>query len=110
MLHSVRQFSPRRLIEKETWGRIVRWIVWRVSPKRRRILYLARHLIPLHPDTPPEVQAIRDEVFALTCLKLKKVDMHRTLLEILNAANQPFGFEQVFVCSIYPSIVKRTTS
>ena len=90
LLHSVRQFSP-----------------WRVSPKRRRILYLARHLIPLHPDTPPEVQAMRDEVFALTCLKLKRVELQRTLLEILNAANHPFGFEQVFVCSIYPSIVKR---
>ena len=107
LLHSVRQFSPRRLIEKETWSRIARWIVWRVSPKRRRILYLARHLTPLHPDTPPEVQAMRDEVFALTCLKLKRVELQRTLLEILNAANHPFGFEQVFVCSIYPSIVKR---
>lgn len=107
LLHSVREFSPRRLIEKETWVRLVRWIVWRVSPKRRRILYLARHLTPLDSDTPPEVQAIRDEVFALTCLKLKKVEMQRTLLEILNAANKPSGFEQVFVCSIYPSILKR---
>ena len=107
MLHSVRQISPTHLVEKETWVRLGRWIIWRVSPKRRRILYLARHLIPLDAGTPPEVQAVRDEVFALTCLKLKKVELQRTLLEMLNGANKPFGFEQIFLCSIYPSILKR---
>ena len=107
LLQKLKQLSPTRLVEKETWRRFAHWMVWSISPKRRRIRFLARHLLPLDLDAPGDIQAVRDEVFALTCLKLKKMEERRTLLEILNTANKPFGFEQIFLCSIFPSILNR---
>ena len=102
-----RQLSPRHLLAVKPWKRLGRWIVWNISPKRRRIKYLIKRLIPLEPSTSPEVKKLRDEVFALTCLRLKRRKEQRNLLELLNSANRPAGFEQLFLSAIYPQILKR---
>ena len=58
-----------QLREKETWQTLWHWVLWRVMPKRRRILKLIQELQPLHADAPPEMRALRDEVFAKSCLE-----------------------------------------
>ena len=96
-----------QLREKETWQTLWHWVLWRVMPKRRRILKLIQELQPLHADAPPEMRALRDEVFAKSCLELKRSEQEQTLLDILVHAHQPLGFEQIFFAAIYPVILKR---
>ena len=96
-----------QLREKETWQTLWHWVLWRVMPKRRRILKLIQELQPLHADAPPEMRALRDEVFAKSCLELKRSEQEQTLLDILVHAHQPLGFEQIFFAAIYPIILKR---
>ena len=105
--HKLRQFSPSHLLAAKPWKRLGGWLVWNVSLKRRRIKSLIRKLIPLDQSAPPEVKTLRNEVFALTCLKLKRRKDRRGLLELLNSANRPAGFEQIFLSAIYPQILKR---
>ena len=95
------------LIERETWQALVRWVLWRVIPRRRRILKLMRELLPLAVDAPPEMHALRDEVFLKCCLELRQQHDHQILLDILNHVEQPHGLEQVFFTSIYPILIKR---
>ena len=96
-----------QLREKETWQTLWHWVLWRVMPKRRRILKLIQELQPLHANAPPEMRALRDEVFAKSCLELKRSEQEQTLLDILVHAHQPLGFEQIFFAAIYPVILKR---
>jgi len=94
------------LREKETWQAIVRWGLWRIIPKRRRILKLMQELNPLLENAPPEMHSLRDEVFSKICLELKPQDQ-QILLDILNHVEQPIGYEQIFFTSLYPVLVKR---
>ncbi|MCY4402046.1 MAG: hypothetical protein OXD54_05660 [Candidatus Poribacteria bacterium] len=94
------------LREKETWQAIVRWGLWRIIPKRRRILKLMRELNPLLENAPPEMHSLRDEVFSKICLELKPQDQ-QILVDILNHVEQPIGYEQIFFTSLYPVLVKR---
>ncbi len=95
------------LIERETWQALVRWVLWRVIPRRRRILRLMRELHPLAVDAPPEMHALRDEVFLKCCLELRQPQDQQVLLDILNHVELPHGLEQIFFTSIYPVLVKR---
>ncbi len=76
-------------------------------PKRRHILKLVRELPPLDPNAPVEMRAIRDEVFAKSCLELQRTGEAQILLDLLRHAHQPLGFEQIFFAAIYPVLVKR---
>ena len=96
-----------QLRELETWQTLFYWMLWRVIPKRRRILRLIEELQPLHQDASPEMRTLRDEVFTKSCLELKRPEQEQVLLEILNGAYQPLGFEQIFFAAIYPVLVKR---
>ena len=96
-----------QLREKETWQTLWHWVLWRTMPKRRRILKLIQELQPLHANAPPEMRALRDEVFAKSCLELKRSEQEQNLLDILTHAHQPLGFEQIFFAAIYPILLKR---
>ena len=95
------------LIEKETWQALARWGLWRILPKRRRILKLVRELKPLAENAPPEMHALRDEVFSKSCLELQKPQDEQILLDILNHVEQPLGLEQIFFAALYPVLIKR---
>ena len=96
-----------QLREKETWQTLWHWGLWRTMPKRRRILRRIQELQPLHQNAPPEMRALRDEVFAKSCLELKRPEQEQILLEVLTHAHQPLGFEQIFFTAIYPALLKR---
>ena len=96
-----------QLRERHTWQTLWHWGLWRVMPKRRRILRLIQELQPLHPNAPPEMRALRDEVFAKSCLDLKRPEQEQVLLDTLTHAHQPLGFEQIFFAAIYPILVRR---
>ncbi len=107
-----RIFIPTRaflgqLLQKETWQALWHWTLWRISPKRRRIHKLMQQLQPLDASAPAEIRALRDEVFAKSCLELHQLEEQQILLDILNNAHRPLGFEQVFLAAIYPILVKR---
>ncbi len=103
---SVRAFLSQ-LRDKSTWQTLWHWVLWRVLPKRRRILRLIQELQPLHANAPPEMRALRDEVFSKSCLELKRPEQEQTLLEALVQAHQPLGFEQIFFAAVYPVLLKR---
>ena len=96
-----------QLLQKETWQALWHWLLWRVSPKRRRIHKLMQQLQPLDASAPAEMRTLRDEVFAKSCLELQLLEEQQILLDILNKAQRPLGFEQVFLAAIYPILVKR---
>ncbi|MXV75000.1 hypothetical protein F4Z99_12100 [Candidatus Poribacteria bacterium] len=96
-----------QLRERETWRTLWHWLLWRTIPKRRRILRLIQELQPLHPNAPPEMRALRDEVFAKSCLELKRPEQEQILLDTLTHTDQPLGFEQIFFAAIYPALLKR---
>ena len=96
-----------QLVQKETWQTLWRWSLWRVTSKRRRILKLTRQLPPLDPNAPAEIRAVRDEVFAKSCLELHTSEQQEILLETLQYAQQPIGYEQIFFIAIYPVLIKR---
>ena len=96
-----------QLRELETWQTLFYWVLWRVIPKRRRILRFIEELQPLHQDASPEMRTLRDEVFTKSCLELKRPEQEQVLLEVLNGVYQPLGFEQIFFAAIYPMLVKR---
>ena len=96
-----------QLREKETWQTLLHWGLWRIIPKRRRILRLIQDLQPLHPNAPAEMRALRDEVFAKSCLALKRPEQEQHLLDTLTHTQQPLGFEQIFFAAIYPVLLKR---
>ena len=93
--------------KKETWQTLWHWALWRVVPKRRRILKLIHELQPLDPNAAPEMRALRDEVFLKSCLELKRIEEAQVLLDILKHAQQPLGYEQIFFAAIYPVLIKR---
>ncbi len=95
------------LIEKETWQALARWVLWQVIPKRRRIHKVMQELNPLAENAPPEMHALREEVFSKSCLELPKPQDIETLMEILNHVEQPMGNEQIFFAALYPILVKR---
>ncbi len=95
-----------QLLQKETWQTLWQWVLWRVIPKRRRILKLTSQLQPLDPSAPAEIRAVRDEVFAKCCLELQTPEQ-QTLLDILKFAAQPLGYEQILFAAIYPVLIKR---
>jgi len=96
-----------QLRERETWQTVWHWVLWRTIPKRRRILRLIQELQPLHANAPPEMRALRDEVFSKSCLELKRPEQEQILLDTLIHAHQPLGFEQIFFAAIYPVLLKR---
>ena len=96
-----------QLRERETWQTLWHWVLWRTVPKRRRILRRIQELQPLHSNAPPEMRALRDEVFAKSCLELKRPEQEQILLDTLIQAHQPLGFEQIFFAAIYPVLLKR---
>ena len=96
-----------QLRERETWHTLWHWGLWRIIPKRRRILKHIQELQPLHANAPPEMRALRDEVFSKSCLELKRPEQEQILLDILAHVHQPLGFEQIFFAAIYPIILKR---
>ena len=55
---------------------------------------------------PAEIRAVRDEVFAKSCLELQTSEQ-QILLDILNYAQQPLGYEQILFAAIYPVLIKR---
>lgn len=93
--------------EKETYVAIVRWCFWRMTPKRRRILRLIRELNPLVEDAPPEMHALREEVFSKCCLEVRQQKDQDVLLNILNTVEHPIGYEQIFFTALYPILIKR---
>lgn len=95
------------LIEKETWQALARWVLWKVIPKRRRIHKVMQELNPLTENAPPEMHALREEVFSKSCLDLPKPQDIEILLNILNHVEQPMGYEQIFFAALYPILVKR---
>ena len=105
-LLSVRAFLSQ-VWQKETWQTLWHWTLWRIVPKRRRILQLIHELQPLDPNAPPEMRALRDEVFLKSCLKLQRIEEAQILLDILKHAQQPLGYEQIFFAAIYPVLIKR---
>ena len=96
-----------QLREREMWQTVWHWVLWRTIPKRRRVLRLIQELQPLHPNAPPEMRALRDEVFSKSCLELKRPEQEQILLDTLTHAHQPLGFEQIFFAAIYPVLLKR---
>lgn len=102
VIQKLKNLSPRRLLQLETWYQIGRWLLWNISLKRRAIKDLAKHLSPLD----QRVMSLRNEVFAQICLKLKTED-RKTLLELLNRAKQPSGYDQIFLSAIYPQVLNR---
>ena len=96
-----------QLRERETWQTLWHWLLWRTIPKRRRILKRIQELQPLHANAPPEMRALRDEVFSKSCLELKRPEQEQILLETLAHVHQPLGFEQIFFAAIYPVLLKR---
>ena len=96
-----------QLRERETWQTLWHWGLWRVIPKRRRILKRIQELQPLHANAPPEMRALRDEVFSKSCLALKRPEQEQILLDTLTRVHQPLGFEQIFFAAIYPILLKR---
>ena len=96
-----------QLLQRETWQTLVNWCLWRVIPKHRRILKLTRQLQPLDPNAPAEIRAVRDEVFAKSCLELQTVNQQQTLLDILKFVVEPLGYEQILFAAIYPVLIKR---
>ena len=96
-----------QLVQKETWQTLWHWSLWRVIPKRRRILKLISQLQPLDSNDPAELRTVRDDVFAKSCLELQTSEQQQILLEILNYARQPIGYEQIFFAAIYPVLIKR---
>ncbi len=96
-----------QLRERETWQTLWHWGLWRVIPKRRRILKRIQELQPLHANAPPEMRALRDEVFSKSCLELKRPEQEQILLDTLTHVHQPLGFEQIFFAAIYPVLLKR---
>ena len=96
-----------QVMQKEMWQTLWQWSLWRVMPKHRRILKLTRQLQPLDPNAPAEIRAVRDEVFAKSCLALQTSEEQQILLEILNHAQQPIGYEQIFLAAVYPVLLKR---
>ena len=96
-----------QLRERETWQTLWHWVLWRTIPKRRRILKHIQELQPLHANAPPEMRALRDEVFSKSCLELKRPEQEQILLDTLTHAHQPLGFEQIFFAAIYPVLLKR---
>ena len=105
-LISVKAFF-NQLVQKETWQTLWHWSLWRVTPKRRRILKLIGQLQPLDPNAPPELRAVRDDVFAKSCLELQTAEQQQILLEILKYVQQPIGYEQILFTAIYPVLIKR---
>ena len=93
--------------QKETWQTLWHWTLWRIVPKRRRILQLIHELQPLDPNAPPEMRALRDEVFLKSCLELQRIEEAQILLDVLKHAQQPLGYEQIFFAAIYPVLIKR---
>ena len=93
--------------QKETWQTLWHWTLWRIVPKRRRILQLIHELQPLDPNAAPEMRALRDEVFSKSCLELQRIEEAQILLDILKHAQQPLGYEQIFFAAIYPVLIKR---
>ena len=102
----LRTFFSQSIFQKRTWSLIVNWLSWQVLPSRRRISKLIDQLIPLRGDVPTNRKFLRDRVFALTCLKLKKLDRQH-LVELLNHACEPTGLEQAFLSAIFPQIIGR---
>ncbi len=96
-----------QLREIEMWRTLWHWVLWRVMPKRRRILKLIRELQPLHQNASPEMRTLRDEVFIKSCLELKRPEQEQVLLDVLKRVHHPLGFEQIFFAAIYPVLVKR---
>ncbi len=96
-----------QLRQRETWQAFAHWILWRTLPKRRRIVKLARELNPLHENATAEMQTLREEVFSKSCLELKKPEEQKMLLDILNRAHQPLGYEQMLFSAVYPILIKR---
>ena len=99
-------FFSRSIFQKKTWLLFVDWLIWQVLPTRRQISKLINQLTPLRVDVPANRKFFRDRVFALTCLKLKKLDRQH-LLELLNRACEPTGLEQAFLTAIFPQIIGR---
>ena len=95
-----------QLLQKDTWQTFWHWGLWRVIPKRRRILKLRDQLPPLDPNAPAEIRSVRDEVFAKSCLELQTTEQH-ILLDILKYAQRPLGYEQILLTAIYPVLIKR---
>ena len=93
--------------KKETWQTLWYWLLWRIVPKRRRILKLIHQLQPLDPNAAPEMRALRDEVFLKSCLELQRIEEAQILLDILRHAHQPLGSEQILFAAIYPVLIKR---
>ena len=96
-----------QLREIEMWRTLWHWVLWRLIPKRRRILKLIQELPPLHQDASPEMRTLRDEVFTKSCLELKRPEQEQILLDVLKRVHHPLGFEQIFLAAIYPTLVKR---
>ena len=93
--------------KKETWQTLWHWALWRIIPKRRRILKLIHELQPLDLNAAPEMRALRDEVFLKSCLELQRTEEAQILLDILKHAQQPLGSEQILFAAIYPVLIKR---
>ena len=93
--------------KKETWQTLWHWALWRIMPKRRRILKLIHQLQPLAPNAPAEMRTLRDEVFLKSCLELQHTEEAEILLDILKHAQQPLGSEQILFAAIYPVLLKR---
>ena len=102
----LRTFFSQSIFQKRTWSSILNSLSWQVLPRRRRISKLIDQLIPLRRDVPANRKFLRDRVFALTCLRLKKLDRQH-LVELLNHACEPTGLEQAFLSAIFPQIIGR---
>lgn len=106
LVGKLKQLSLKRLLSVQIWKQFGHWLFWHSSIKRKRVRQLVERLTLLDQDVPIEIVDLRNAVFGKVCLGLKPVELE-SLLECVNAVQQPRGFEQVFICSIYPQILRR---
>ena len=101
-----KQFSLKNLLRRKIWKQFGHWLFWHSSIKRKRVKKLIERLTVLAQDVPIEIMDLRNAVFGKVCLRLEPMDS-MSLFECVNTVRRPRGFEQVFICSIYPQILKR---
>ena len=106
LVGKLKQLSLKRLLSVQIWKQFGHWLFWHSSIKRKRVRQLVERLTLLDQNVPIEIVDLRNAVFGKVGLGLKPVELE-SLLECVNAVQQPRGFEQVFICSIYPQILKR---
>jgi len=106
LAEKLKQLSLKKVLSVQIWKQFGHWLFWHSSIKRNRVRKLIERLTLLDQGSLAEITGLRDAVFGKVCLGLKPAEWER-FLECVNIVRQPLGFEQIFICSIYPQILRR---